>query len=73
MGTERDDSFLNILCHPYLFALQESAETKGDPMDYSLLLLQRTCNEVIRSPKSEAAPIYRKETFLARSNLADAF
>lgn len=67
--SEREDTFLTMLCHPYVFALQEGA-AKGDPMDYSLLLLQRTCNEVVRSPKADPQRVYIKET---RSNLADAF
>jgi hypothetical protein len=39
-----------LFCHPYTFALKEGQSIKEDPLDYSLLLLQRHCVEVIRSP-----------------------
>jgi hypothetical protein len=45
---------LTIMCHPYLFALKEGQLIKEDMLDYSLLLLQRSCNEVIKSPKAQS-------------------
>lgn len=44
---------LTIICHPYLFALKEGSKIKQDMMDYSLLLLQRNCSEVIKSPEAQ--------------------
>lgn len=40
---------LALLCHPYLFALKEGNIVQN-PFDYSLLLMQRNCTEVIKSP-----------------------
>jgi len=51
MNTNRDNDQLTLICHPYLFALKEGKEIYQDPMDYSLLLLQRNCTEVIKSPE----------------------
>ncbi len=42
---------LAVLCHPYLFALKEGRKIGDDLLDYSLLLLQRSCVEIIRSPE----------------------
>lgn len=41
---------LILLCHPYLFALKEGSDIRQDFLDYSLLLMQRNCSEVIKSP-----------------------
>lgn len=43
---------LALLCHPYLFALKEGNIVQN-PFDYSLLLMQRNCTEVIKSPDSQ--------------------
>lgn len=43
-------SHLSLLCHPYMFALKEGRGIGEDLMDYSLLLLQRNCIEVMHSP-----------------------
>lgn len=44
-------SHLKVICHPYLFALKEGHGIRKDLLDYSLLLLQRQCTEVIRAPQ----------------------
>lgn len=47
--TSKVNKELALLCHPYLFALKEGDISKN-PFDYSLLLMQRNCTEVIKSP-----------------------
>jgi hypothetical protein len=52
MTSEKAQNQLKLVCHPYLFALKEGRMIKEDLLDFSLLLLQRNCTEVIKSPKS---------------------
>lgn len=47
----RSNKDLKLLLHPYLFALKEGPGIKTDFLDYSLLMLQVTAPEVIRSPQ----------------------
>lgn len=51
MTTPNSEKPLALICHPYLFALKEGRDISGDLLDYNLLLLQRNCSEVIKSPK----------------------
>lgn len=46
----RSNKDLKLLLHPYLFALKEGPGIKKDFLDYSLLMLQVTSPEVIKSP-----------------------
>ncbi|MBA3957676.1 MAG: hypothetical protein H0X51_04680 [Parachlamydiaceae bacterium] len=48
MSKSRGELPLTIICHPYLFALKEGGDISKDLLDYSLLLLQRNCSEIIR-------------------------
>lgn len=49
----KEKSPLIIACHPFIFALREGVKIQDNLLDYSLLLLQQTCTEVLRSPASE--------------------
>lgn len=44
---------LILLCHPFLFALKEGQGITKNCLDYSLLLMQRNCAEIIKSPKTQ--------------------
>lgn len=48
MMTNRND--LMMMCNPYIFALKEGREISKDFFDYSLMLMQRNCSEVVKSP-----------------------
>lgn len=50
--SEKNQNPLKSICHPYIFALQEGKEIRKDLLDYSLLLLQRNCTEIMRSDNS---------------------
>lgn len=65
MTNHRDSNQFTLICHPYLFALKEGKEIRQDPMDYSLLLLQRNCTEVIRSPKVHFGDILKDSVSLS--------
>lgn len=56
MATKLKDH-LKQMVHPYVFVLKEGAEIYDDYLDYSLLMLQMTCIEVMPSPFKK-----RKET-----------
>lgn len=45
---------LKVILHPYLFVLKEGQEINKDFLDYSLLMLQVSCPETIRSPKNQS-------------------
>lgn len=51
--SSKPNSQIALLCHPYLFALKEGNKIRDNLMDYSLLLLQRNCTEVIKSPSTK--------------------
>lgn len=51
----QDNSLLGKLCYPYFFALKEGNEIQKNKIDYSLLLLQRQCIEVVESPKRSSS------------------
>lgn len=57
-----DNSILRVICHPYIFALKEGREIADNPLDYSLLLLQRNCTEILKSPfrSKLALPLIKK-------------
>lgn len=46
---------LKLILHPYLFVLKEGAKIQSDFLDYSLLMLQVTSPEIIRSPLTPPA------------------
>lgn len=48
----RRNNDLKLLLHPYVFVLKEGREISHDFLDYSLLMLQVTCPEKIKSPQS---------------------
>ncbi len=54
----KDINSLTLMCHPYVFALKEGKLIGDDPLDYSLLLLQRQCAEILYSPTNQAARIF---------------
>ena len=62
----KPQSTLTLACHPFMFALKEGAMHQENMMDFSLLLLQRTCTECIRSPskvkKSQSRTLYVDST-----------
>jgi hypothetical protein len=57
MSSEKAQNQLKLVCHPYLFALKEGRKIKEDLLDFSLLLLQRNCTEIIKSPKSHQTKV----------------
>ena len=61
--TSRVNKELALLCHPYLFALKEGDVSKN-PFDYSLLLMQRNCTEVIKSPTAETPVRLMSQMFM---------
>lgn len=48
MASKYPQQLLNLL-HPYQFVLKEG-DIRKNSLDYSLLLLQVTCHEIIKSP-----------------------
>lgn len=46
----RTQSTLTLVCHPFMFALKEGQDHQENMMDFSLMLLHRTCTEWIQSP-----------------------
>ncbi|MCE5316248.1 MAG: hypothetical protein LLG04_02655 [Parachlamydia sp.] len=54
--TFRSNKDLKTLLHPYLFALKEGPTIQKDFLDYSLLMLQVTSPEIIRSPDRSKRP-----------------
>lgn len=50
----RPSKELKLMFNPYVFILKEGREITDDYLDYSLMMLQVTCPETLRSPtKSE--------------------
>lgn len=43
---------LMMMCNPYLFALKEGQKISNDFFDYSLLLMQRSCAEIVKAPST---------------------
>lgn len=41
---------LHVIVHPYIFVLKEGKKIKKDYLDYSLMMLQITAPETIKSP-----------------------
>ena len=58
MAMPKENNQLLLLCHPYMFALKEGRSIQHNLMDYSLLLLQRNCAEVVHSPSSPTRNIF---------------
>lgn len=52
MAEDREFNSLSGLCQPYIVALK-SGDFKKNLLDYQLLLLQRNCLEIVRSPKQQ--------------------
>jgi hypothetical protein len=48
-GVNKD---LKVILHPYIFVLKEGQEISNDFLDYSLLMLQVSCPETIKSPST---------------------
>ena len=48
---QHDD--LKLILHPYVFALKEGDGIKENPLDYTLMMLQVTCPEKIKSPTKQ--------------------
>lgn len=46
---------LKLILHPYLFVLKEGAQIQHNYLDYSLMMLQVTSPEIIRSPSNVKA------------------
>lgn len=57
----KQNSQLTLMCHPYMFALKEGQHIGQDMLDYSLLLLQRNCSEVINSPEAKKRGFFLSE------------
>lgn len=57
MHKQKGNHDLLLMCHPYLFALKEGQSISKDCLDYSLLLMQRNCSEVIKSQTTQAQRI----------------
>lgn len=55
--TQKGNHDLLFMCHPYLFALKEGHGITNDCLDYSLLLMQRNCAEIIKSPTTQTKGI----------------
>lgn len=53
MESSQPNSPITLICHPFSFALKEGLSINDDMLDYSLMLLQRTCTEFIKSPSSQ--------------------
>lgn len=51
MKNSSNDSSLAIICHPYFFAFKAGKKILDNPFDFSLLLIQRKCNEIVKAPK----------------------
>lgn len=48
--TQKVPDHLTNMLHPYVFVLKEGKKISENYLDYSLLMLQTTCPEVIHSP-----------------------
>lgn len=59
---------LALLCHPYVFALKEGPNISQDPLDFSLLLMQRNCAEVIKSPAVAKAKLSSQNPLLLKTS-----
>lgn len=51
MENETSQDAIKAMCHPFLIALKEGKTIRNNPLDYRLMLLQKRCSEVIRTPK----------------------
>jgi hypothetical protein len=52
---------LMMMCHPYIFALKEGREISNDFFDYSLMLMQRNCSEIVKSPTTPSRGTFMVE------------
>lgn len=52
---------LRLLAYPYIFVLKEGQKIQTNPMDFSLLMLQVTSPEVIKSPSDYSLALLPKE------------
>ena len=46
----RKNEQIKVMLHPYVFVLKEGTKIGDNYLDYSLLMLQITCPEVLPSP-----------------------
>ena len=54
---------LKLILHPYLFVLKEGTKIQKDFLDYSLLMLQVTSPEIIKSPQRASLRTSHPELF----------
>jgi hypothetical protein len=70
----RNNKDLKLILHPYIFVLKEGHTIQNDLLDYSLIMLQVNCHEIIKSPKTkesnEPAPPTDFEFF--KSSISEA-
>jgi hypothetical protein len=50
MDQKKANRALRLILHPYMFALREGKSIKEDLLDYSLLILQVSSPQIIKSP-----------------------
>lgn len=70
----RPSKEIKLLMHPYVFVLKEGGQITNDYLDYSLLMLQVTCPEKLKSPlkksiKKPFTPISEVETSRSAFNI----
>ena len=63
----RSNKDLKLILHPYIFVLKEGKKIQADYLDYSLLMLQVTSPEIVKSPGSppsgKVLPVREPEYF----------
>ena len=62
MSVPKQHDDLKLILHPYIFALKEGNNIRENPLDYTLMMLQVTCPEKIKSPT-------KRDLSVALSNL----
>ncbi len=60
MTSKKYPQNLRNFAFPYLFALKAGEDIAQNSLDYSLMMLQVSCPEVIRSPKTSWIPPKQK-------------
>ena len=55
--TSQSKKNLQLILHPYVFVLKEGIEIKDNFLDYSLMILQVTSPETIKSPQRSLSPL----------------
>jgi hypothetical protein len=76
MASKYPQQWLNLI-HPYQFVLKEGQDMGKNCLDYSLLLLQVTCHEIIKSPRPPVLfspqSFSEGEKIKSKSNVQDPF